>query len=60
MDNKNTTSVYRTLKITDEAYCELLKVVSHIQLRNSGRRVTISEAIIEMARAYQDTMDKLL
>ncbi len=48
---------YKTLKITCEAYAQLLRVISHLQIKNGGKRVTTSEAIIEMARAYQKEME---
>jgi len=43
----------RKLKINDEAYCEIVRVISHLQLQNGGKRVTTSQAILEMAKAYQ-------
>ncbi len=49
MSNNN----YRTLKISDEAYCQLVRVISHLQLQNGGKRVTTSQAILEMAKAYR-------
>ncbi len=49
---------YRTLKVNDEAYAQLLRVISHLQLKNSTGRVTTSQAIVEMAKAYRELNGK--